>query len=131
MIRVRNIFSATFLVIALPTSALSQSPIGICQTLATSGLVDKDDFSYTESVALKEFRDVCTNKERRQQNFSASSSGFQAGFKGFSLGASASNTGGMSKEDIDRACDRGEKEYSRHIGLSQKQLRGSFFGAAS
>lgn len=107
-------------------SAHAQSPIGVCQALATSGLVDKDDLIYSESVAFSEFREVCSNRERREQNFKSSSSGFQARFKVYALGNSGANASGMSKEEIDQACDRGEKAYSRHIGLEHKQNRGGF-----
>ena len=124
----RNRIGAALTIILSFTASQSvaQDSLRICETLALGGLIDKTDRQITQSMASREWHEVCADRTRRQQNYNTSSAHFQGTFKAFGLGGGQATGRGMSSVEIDKTCDIGEKSFSDYLSITETIVVGSY-----
>src|SRR5262245_25943282 len=90
------------------STVLAQNPaFDICNTLATSGLINKSERRFAEETASQQWHEIC--RERSTSLAKANSASASMKFNMVKYGGSGSyaTAGQFSQTDIDNFCDKG------------------------
>lgn len=116
--RIFSIFSIILPIVAWPALAYSQD-FGICERLASRGLIDTRDVNIFREQASEDFDYVCSQKENRVGRASQRSGGGTVGWGGFTLGMSGAKGESSTSEQIDNICSNGKETFLQRISETE------------
>jgi len=117
---------SAILFICLSSHANAQiSALEICKDLARGGLVDTSNSASTSMVTNRTFRDVCSDRQKRVSKANSMSSSMKASFKAFSGAKRGAKAASFTQEEIDKACDKGETDFSSFLTTESQEHIGS------